>query len=149
MRRTVIGFTVLTTFALAGCSTAGAAAGSATSGGGMPLEGTAWSLVEVGGQPARPSGDATPSLRLDAAEKRASGNSGCNSFSGEYVLNGESLRFGPLASTRRACVDQALNRQEAALLGALEATRSWRTAGDSLVLSGGAGVVARFVAAAR
>jgi heat shock protein HslJ len=106
-----------------------------------------WSLVDLGGQPARPAGDAgTPSLRLDAAQKRASGNTGCNSFGGGYTLSGESLRFGALVSTRRACVDPELNRQESAFLRALNETRSWQIHDDTLVLSGEAGSVARFAA---
>jgi heat shock protein HslJ len=115
----------------------------------MVLEGTTWSLVELGGQPARPAGTSgTPSLRLEAAQKRASGNTGCYSYGGGYELSGESLRFGALASTRRACVDEALNRQEAAFLRALADTRTWRIANGRLVLSGEAGEVARFTAQA-
>ena len=113
------------------------------------LEGTEWRLAEVGGRPARVvGGAAAPSLRLDGAEDRASGNSGCNGFSGPYVLQGASLRLGPLASTRRACTDEEMNRQETALFQALESTRTWRVTGDTLVLSGDAGPVARFTAGA-
>jgi len=147
MRRAMIGCALLAAVAVAaGCSQYGAA-GSTPGGGTLPLEGTTWSLVEVGGQPARPAGDnGTPSLRLDVAQTRASGDTGCNSFGGGYELSGESLRFGALASTRRACVDEALNRQEAAFLGALADTRTWRIADGTLVLSGEAGVLARFTA---
>ena len=142
MRRTRVGCAFLPVLLLvAGCAPYGAAAGGAA----VPLEGTAWRLVELGGQPARPAGEAgTPTLRLD--ERRATGNTGCNSFAGPYELSGASLRSGALASTRRACVDEALNRQEAAFLRALDDTRTWRIAGGTLVLSADAGVVARFAA---
>jgi heat shock protein HslJ len=110
-----------------------------------PLEGTTWSLVQVAGRPARPIGSGgTPTLRLDAAQKRAEGDTGCNRFGGPYELNGGSLRFGALVSTRRACAAEALNAQEAAFLGALGNTRSWRIIGGTLLLSGDAGEVARF-----
>ena len=38
-----------------------------------------------------------------------------------------------------------MNRQERAFLDALAATRTWRVTGDTLVLSGEKGAVARFV----
>jgi len=130
----------------AGCASYGAAGGGRGAGAAIQLESTAWNLVEIGGRPARVTRNAgTPTLRLDAA-RRAMGDTGCNSFAGPYELSGGSLRFGALVSTRRACMDEALNRQEAAYLRALDETRSWRIAGATLVLSGEAGVVARFEA---
>ncbi|HET7464032.1 MAG TPA: META domain-containing protein [Longimicrobium sp.] len=114
---------------------------------GVPLENTAWTLAEVRGQPARAIGSgAGPTLRLDAAQTRASGDTGCNQYGGPYELSGTSLRLGPLVSTRRACVDEALNRQETAFLAALEEARSWRVDEGTLVLSGPSGPVARLVA---
>lgn len=145
MQRLVIGCALLAVAALtAGCMSYGPAAGSA--GGSVPLEGTQWRLTELGGRPARPAGEDAPNLRLTAADKRAGGNTGCNSFGGEYTLSGESLRFGMLASTRRACTDEALNAQEGTYLRALENVHTWRITGDTLELHGESGVVARFVA---
>jgi heat shock protein HslJ len=147
MRRTIVGSTLVAALGFAaGCAPYGAGAVGAGSGGAIALEGTAWSLVEIGGRPARATSNAgTPTLRLDGAQ-RATGDTGCNSFAGPYELSGGSLRFGALVSTRRACIDEGLNRQESAYLRALEDTRSWRIAGASLVLSGDAGVAARFEA---
>jgi heat shock protein HslJ len=146
MPGTMIGCALVAALALAaGCAPYGAAAGGTAGGAAVPLEGTAWSLVELAGQAARGApNEGTPTLRLD--ERRATGNTGCNSFAGPYELGGASLRFGALASTRRACVDEALNRQEAAFMRALDDTRSWRIADGTLVLSGETGVVARFTA---
>jgi heat shock protein HslJ len=146
MRRVMTGCALLAAVAVvAGCAAYGGGSAEDPTVGGVPLEGTTWSLVELGGRPARAAGDnGTPTLRLDAAQTRASGNTGCNSFGGGYELNGESLRFGALASTRRACVDEALNRQEAAFLRVLADTRTWRITGGTLVLRGDAGEVARF-----
>jgi len=50
---------------------------------------------------------------------RVSGNSGCNMFNGSYMLSGSSLSFGPLATTRRACVSEEANQQEQLFLAAL------------------------------
>jgi len=154
MRRAMIGCTLLAVVALvAGCATYGAGSAEDPNFGGVPmeqpLEGTTWRLVELGGRPARAAGDdGMPTLHLDAAQKRASGNTGCNSFGGGYELSDASLRFGALASTRRACVDEALNQQETAFLRALADTRTWRIAGGTLILSGETGEVARFTARA-
>ena len=77
-------------------------------------------------------------------------DTGCNRFMGPYELSGDSLRLGPLGSTRRACVDPdvdpEMNKQESALLHALGETRTWRVTGDTLLLTGKAGQVARFAA---
>lgn len=147
MRGWMIVCTVLVVVLAIGCAPSGGiAAGGAASGEAVPLEGTQWRLVELGGRPSRPAGEGAPNLRLHASEKRAGGNTGCNSFGGEYELNGESLRFGVLVSTRRACLEDALNAQEAAYIRALSDTRTWRITGSTLVLSGEAGVVARFAA---
>jgi heat shock protein HslJ len=109
-----------------------------------PLAGTAWRLEELNGQPAVVgTGDAAPTLLFAAGEPRASGNGGCNQFNGSYVQNGASLRFGPLASTRRACVDEAGNRQETAYLQALESTTRFSATAELLLLYAGDQVVAR------
>jgi len=57
---------------------------------------------------------------------------------------GDSLRFGMLVSTRRACVDAGMNAQEGAFMRTLEGTHAWRMSGDTLLLSGPTGR-ARFV----
>jgi heat shock protein HslJ len=107
-------------------------------------ENRAWKLVSLGDQPA-PAVNA-PELRLDTAQKQAVGMGGCNRLTGHYELNGDSLRVGPLASTRRTCLDAATNRFESAFLKALDDARTWRITGDTLVLSGESGPIARFAA---
>jgi heat shock protein HslJ len=51
--------------------------------------------------------------------------------------------LGPLASTRRACADEAANRQETKFLRALESTTRSTTSADVLVLYAGDEPVAR------
>ena len=88
----------------------------------------------------------TPYLELAAADGRASGHAGCNRFSGPYTLSGDPLSFGALVSTKMACADEPMNAQETAFLGALAETRTWRMAGDTLVLAGSGGELARLLA---
>ena len=132
-------------FLLAGCMGPRAAG----TGGAAPLAGTRWTLAELNGQPpvAAPS-DNVPTLEFAAREARASGNGGCNQFSGPYTQAGASLRFGPLASTRRACVDAAANSQETAYLRALESTTRFSATAEMLVLYAGDQAVVRLVRAA-
>lgn len=110
-------------------------------------ENTRWRLLEVAGEPAVVAAGAdVPGLRLVSGRRTVEGNTGCNLFSGPYEIRGRSLQFGELTTTLRACVDPAMNQQEGAFLTMLEATRHWRVTADTLVLSGAAGQVARFVA---
>jgi heat shock protein HslJ len=108
------------------------------------LEGTAWQLEELNGRPAvAATGGDVPTLAFAADEPRASGNGGCNQFGGSYTRTRAALQFGPLASTRRACVDEAASRQETAYLQALQSTTRYAIYDDLLVLYAGDQVVAR------
>lgn len=51
-----------------------------------------------------------------------SGETGCNMFRGPYTLTGETIAFGALISTRRACLSAEANAQEQAFLAALAAS---------------------------
>jgi heat shock protein HslJ/uncharacterized lipoprotein NlpE involved in copper resistance len=111
------------------------------------LENTYWKLLEVGSEPVQVPQDAPePNLRLISMEKQLRGSTGCNTFLGSYEQAGDALRLHPLASTLRACTDPRMNRQESAFLKALGETRTWGVTGDTLVLSGQEGPVARFAA---
>jgi len=99
-----------------------------------PLEGTRWVLAEVGGQRAATGlGDEPVTLRLDRAVSRVTGYAGVNRFSGDYELEGASLRFGPLATTRRAGPPEA-ESLETSVLTALAAVTGWKITGESLEL---------------
>jgi heat shock protein HslJ len=109
------------------------------------LENTYWKAVSIGDRPTRVADNIPePHLLLHPADTRASGSTGCNGFSGGYQLSGDSLQFGQLVSTLRACADPELNRQERGFLDALGATRVWRITGNTLVLSDGTRPLARF-----
>ncbi len=137
---------LLTLALAAGCAASGVPAQRGATPG-PPLEHTSWTLVDLGGLPARAAQNMpVPYLELDPATAQARGSTGCNSFSRRYELRGDSLGLGPLASTRRACLDPEMNRQETAFLEALGGTRTWRVRGDTIVLAGEAGPVARFAA---
>jgi len=75
---------------------------------------------------------AQTTIRFDSRE-RVSGSTGCNSYSASYKLKGNTLLFGPIAATRRACAP-ALMDQEQRFTRVLEATTSYRQDGEFLWL---------------
>lgn len=67
--------------------------------------------------------DKEPNLYLQ--DGKASGFSGCNNFHGSYTLKGKSLKFGPLMSTRRACLEGDAMMTEKLYLEALAAVEGY------------------------
>jgi len=65
---------------------------------------------------------------------RAGGSTGCNSYSGTYQVRGDTISFGRLISTKRACLDQNANQQEQRFLTALESANRFRLASDRLTI---------------
>lgn len=92
---------------------------------------TRWVAAEVGGTPAVSGTSSTLEFTKDG---KASGQGGCNRYSGEAKFDHTSLQFGPLAATRMACADPAANGQESRLFAAFAATHSYRQEGPELVL---------------
>jgi len=100
------------------------------------LPGTSWLLVDLDGT--EPVGETTPSLAFDE-NGGVNGSTGCNTFNGEVTIDGNELTFGPLATTRMACLDDPTAAQEQAFLAAMEAATSYTVDDDGrLVLQGGA-----------
>lgn len=74
-----------------------------------------WRVVSIAGQPVR----GRAPLAVAFQDGRISGNGGCNGFGGDFRFQRGVLDAGPLISTRRACAEPALMRQETALTGLL------------------------------
>jgi heat shock protein HslJ len=70
---------------------------------------------------------------------QVSGSAGCNTYSGPYTLSGTTLKIGPLASTMRACADQAVNDQEHQFLTALQNSTTYSQSGNILTLKAAGG----------
>ena len=142
---------------LAACSTGSGAAGGdpaatgSTPGGAaaLPLTETRWNLAAIGGMPAVARGtERDPWLRLGATEGRVAGSTGCNSMGGSFETSGDRLTFGPLITTRMACVEENLMAQESRLLAALDSVARFAISADTLSLLGaeGAAPTLRFTA---
>ncbi len=70
---------------------------------------------------------------LDLEEARVTGSGGVNRLTGHFALSGDELRFGPLATTRMAGPENAMQR-ETAFLAALERVTSYALDGRTLTL---------------
>jgi putative lipoprotein len=133
------------------CATIGLIAGcngmrSGSEGDSSALELREWHLVELNGKAAVPSDPARrPWIRFNDAEHRVEGSGGCNRASGPYTLKGSALHFGALVSTKMACIDTALNRQEQMMLDALDRTDRFDIQRDTLTLQGQFVRLAKFV----
>ena len=94
------------------------------------LDGTDWTLASMSGN--APAAGSTITLKFE--QDRASGSAGCNQYSGTYTTSGSTIELGPMAATKRACLEQALNVQESAYLNALSKVAKYGVSGDRLML---------------
>jgi heat shock protein HslJ len=63
-------------------------------------------VVELKGVPVQQSGGRRDAhIIFDVAEKRFSGNGGCNQLSGNYTVDKREIRFTDVTSTKMSCND--------------------------------------------
>jgi heat shock protein HslJ len=97
------------------------------------IEGVAWQLSEQvvdGGLTVLPEGVLAT---LTMTDGQAGGTGGCNTWFGEYTLDGAALSFGPIGSTQMFC-EGAGSEVEAAYFANLGLVASWVSDGGSLTL---------------
>jgi putative lipoprotein len=82
---------------------------------GSPLVGTSWKLQDLQGE--RVLGGVEATLNFPEAGMVA-GNATCNRFIGTVKIEGESMKFGSIGSTKMACADSVMS-QESKYLAAL------------------------------
>ena len=144
-------FSMLILFALAACSplTGPLPSAEATSTPAMPattapttaptipsvasgaLDNTDWQLVSIGqvGSPAAVVAGSHVTLSFQP-NGQVSGNGGCNSYGGNYQLQGSSVSFSQVVHTMMACSDQVLNDQESQYFNALQSAGQFQLAGN-------------------
>jgi putative lipoprotein len=129
-------------------STTGAPAAAKRSAADEPLRETYWKLIALDGKPVAASEhQREANLIFHTDNNRISGSGGCNRLMGGYLVEGSSLHFQGVASTRMACPSGMDTEQ--AFLKALDKVESWKIACDELSLLGsGDAVLARFKATA-
>ena len=136
-RLVVVGIAVATTF---GCASLRDGEDA------QRLAGADWRLSELSGRSAIPTEvSRRPWLRFEPDSGRVSGSAGCNRVTGPFTTDRGAIRFGLLAATTMACLDEALTRQEDDFLAMLSSVNRYDLEGDTLLLLRGEDVVARFV----
>ena len=98
------------------------------------LAGTTWNLVSYGAVPTGVVAAAPITLQF-GPDNAISGSSGCNNYAGSATLDGQNLTIGPIIATEKACLDQALNVQEAAFLSGLQAAQTFAVAPTTLTIA--------------
>lgn len=76
-----------------------------------------------------------PYIEFDREAKRFAGDGGCNRISGGFEVEGTSLKFSRIASTRRACLENEVQQVETSFLKALEQAIRFQIQDDILRLS--------------
>ena len=94
---------------------------------------TYWKLVRLGDQViATPPGAREIHFVLHSGNPRVAGFSGCNPMMGNYVLNGDQIKFDQVAGTLMACVpDMDLERK---FLAIFPRAARWKISGETLRL---------------
>jgi heat shock protein HslJ len=105
------------------------------------VEGVPWVLESGAGVDA---GAPAPTATFE--DGRVTGTTGCNRYSGTYVVEGGRLTIEPGATTMKACPPPA-DEVERAYLAALGRVSGWRIDGDELVLLADGAPALRFRAA--
>ncbi|MCB1876673.1 MAG: META domain-containing protein [Chromatiales bacterium] len=109
----------------------------------VPLTGTYWRLVELAGaKEIKPGPRREPHLILGTGDFK--GSSGCNRLFGPVTVDGETVKFGPIAATKMACPDDG--GQERRFFEALEGAEAVEIEGTALSLLNAGRVLARFQA---
>jgi heat shock protein HslJ len=107
------------------------------------LGGVEWTLLELDGAPLDLAEDErAPSLLLDLEEAHVIGSGGCNRLVGSFALAEDELRFGALATTRMACSETVMRREQD-FLAALARVTAYRLEEGSLALLAGDDALAR------
>jgi heat shock protein HslJ len=86
-----------------------------------PQQDRSYVLEWIGARPLIDNSHLTITLGADG---RAYGNGGCNHWFAPYNLDGDSLSFGKVGSTRKLCAP-ALMEQERRFLQALQGVQRW------------------------
>ena len=112
---------------------------------GGEIEGRSWVVREMtaDGVKVQPVESAVPVANF--VEGTVSGVAGCNSYSGSYATDGDTITIGPLAATLMFCEQpEGAMDQEASYLRLLQEADGYRVSDDMLTLIQGETVLIEF-----
>lgn len=94
-----------------------------------------WVLTDLQGQQITPSanGREVPRLEISLTDARVTGTTGCNRLSGSVHADTHLIRFGPLVTTKMACVDN-ISAVESKFLNLLVQPVAYRVGDGKLTL---------------
>ena len=91
-----------------------------------------WVVVEMKGVPVQQSGGRKDArIVFEVAEKRFTGNGGCNQINGNYTLDKNEIRFIDVISTKMSCADIEF---ENTFLSILSSVDRYEISGNDLLL---------------
>lgn len=96
------------------------------------LENTQWSLVSFGTPGAEQPLVEGSAITLMLAGGQTGGSGGCNGYGGTYQVEGNTITFGEITRTLRACADDRVTEQEERYFQALETANEYRIEGNQL-----------------
>lgn len=99
------------------------------------LENTQWNLVSFGTPGAEEPLIEDSTITLMLAGGQAGGSGGCNSYGGTYQVEGNTITFGEMTRTLRACADERITEQEDLYLAALGSASQYQIEGDQLLIA--------------
>ena len=103
-----------------------------------------WVVTEMKGVPVQLSGGRRDAfIEFRTAEKKFSGNGGCNQINGSYSLDKNDIHFTGIISTKMSCEDIAFENTFLSLLGSID---RFEQRGDDLLLKRKREVLLRFSA---
>lgn len=103
------------------------------------LEGTAWHLdgiVTGEAVSSVPAGTRVPTFTI-AGDGSVTVDTGCNTGRGSAVVNGTTITFAPIATTKKACADKAGRQTESAVLAVLTGPAEWSITEQTLTITKG------------
>ena len=94
-----------------------------------------WVLTELQGQPITSDGSRgeLPRLEISITEGRVTGTTGCNRLNGTIKADTRQIQFGPLATTRMACIGEA-GQLDSKFVGELSEPVGYRVGDNKLTL---------------
>lgn len=111
-----------------------------------PLKGITWTLESAGTDDATESVPDGVTITLQISrDNSVAGGAGCNNYRNTCTVNGQSIRFSPIAMTKKMCPDKPeAMRWEQRYVAALGACTTYALEDSTLLLRGPGGHELRF-----
>lgn len=111
----------------------------------LPLENTKWILMVLNNKKVFiPESGKEIYIQFQKKDNKANGNAGCNNFFGDYSINNDEIKFGPIARTEMFCELQMTTENN--FIKALEQTVRYKIKGSNLYFYDNVTLLARFEA---